>query len=329
MKIFLLLFLSQTTGCEALSEVKGCASGWVEFTCKYPKPNVKYQSIYVVSPKEIIRSSEKDVWENKGRVSLYHDPKNTNLRVAIKQLEREDFGDYQCKFHQRSDSSQDTEEVKLDVETDGCQGQFIQTAYRTAKTTITCDHTGNKYKFFCKQNGSICEDILSTKSSLKSNGTFTLTETNSSFSMSISNVSSHDAGVYRCGVETHEGSYRASLRKIQLKVEGGPHVVITVIVCVAVLLLLFVLILILIYACKSYYQFAEETLTFCKQKTTLTTAPPCVEDHVYEEIQQTPNSGNKMNSIYATANFPTNPSASQHYSSINFQTALTELVVRQ
>lgn len=58
---------------------------------------------------------------------------------------------------------------------------------------------------------------------------------------------------------------------------GGPHVVITVIVCVAVLLLLFVLILIIIYACKSYYQFAEETLTFCKQKTTLTTAPPCVE----------------------------------------------------
>ncbi|XP_038554425.1 polymeric immunoglobulin receptor-like, partial [Micropterus salmoides] len=205
---------------EALSKVKGCASGWVEFTCKYPKPNVKYQSIDVVTPKKTIRSFGKNVWENKGRVSLYHDTRNKKLRVAIKQLQHEDFGDYQCKFHQRSYSSQDTEEMKLGVETDGCQKQFIQTAYRTAKTTITCDYTGNKYKFFCKDNGFICEDILSTKSCLKSKGTFTLTETNSSFSVSISNVSSHDAGVYRCGVETHEGSYRAALTKIQLEVEA-------------------------------------------------------------------------------------------------------------
>ena len=99
---------------------------------------------------------------------------------------------------------------------------FNQTAYRTAKTTITCDFP-NEYnssvKFICKDNNEICEEILSTQSSVKSNGTFTLTDTNS-FNMSISNVRSQHAGVYWCGVKSKEGSYRVSLRKIQLKIKS-------------------------------------------------------------------------------------------------------------
>ncbi|KAF3855719.1 hypothetical protein F7725_016442 [Dissostichus mawsoni] len=85
-----------------------------------------------------------------------------------------------------------------------CKDPFNQTAYRTAKTSIRCDE-GNKedsrFKFFCKVNGPICEDILSTKSTLRSNGMFTLTETESGFTVSISNVSPQHAGVYWCGVE--------------------------------------------------------------------------------------------------------------------------------
>uniref|UniRef100_A0A8P4K1W9 Immunoglobulin V-set domain-containing protein n=1 Tax=Dicentrarchus labrax TaxID=13489 RepID=A0A8P4K1W9_DICLA len=97
--------------------------------------------------------------------------------------------------------------------------------YLTAKTTITCDYPENKQrssvKFLCRENNFTCEEILSTNFSVKSNGTFTLTETNSGFSVSISNVSSHDAGLYWCGVK--EGNYRTGLRKIQLKVEGEQH----------------------------------------------------------------------------------------------------------
>ncbi len=102
----------------------------------------------------------------------------------------------------------------------GCQGDFIQTAYRRAKTTITCDYPGNKYKsnakFFCKEKDFTCKDIFSTKSSKKLSGRFSLTETKSGFSVSISNVSSHDAGVYWCGED--RGNQRAE--KIQLKVKG-------------------------------------------------------------------------------------------------------------
>ncbi|XP_035858104.1 CMRF35-like molecule 8 [Sander lucioperca] len=375
----------------------------------------------------------------------------------------------------------------------GCQTPFHQTAYRTANTTISCDKRNSEVMFFCKEKGSICEDILLTKSPPKSNGSFTLTETSSSFNMSISNVSSEHAGVYWCGVETDNGSNRAALRKIQLEVKdtitnstksltvgqnltywckypegttikkiickgedpsiciqivstaqsnvgkfsmmddnvkrnititvrnvttedtgtywcgaerndpkqsnpffhrlmmtvvpakkpprptpptfpvsstqsttttpapAGRHgeeiITVTVCVSVVVLLLLFVLILILIYKRKSYYWFAEHQthahMQLClnlmesgeiyplyglllvyffvlclfflpghsKNKRNAAAAQH-KEEYIYEEIQEqphNPDSGNAMNTMYATANFPTSPSASLHYSTVNFK----------
>ncbi|XP_044039615.1 uncharacterized protein LOC122870041 isoform X2 [Siniperca chuatsi] len=446
------------------SEVKGCPKGWVEFTWKYPKTNRNYQSIDIqcAIPKETtIQSTQKNVWENKGSVSLYHDTKNKNLRVVIKQLKPEDSGKYKCNKHGRS---QKTDEVELEVEKDGCQSQLIQTAYKTAKTTITCDYTENKSMFFCKENGLTCEDILSTKSSVKSNRIFTLTETKRGFNMSISYVSSQHAGVYWCGVVLNKGNSRVSRKQIQLEVkdittfkrspttgqnltywckyENGTYinkfickgedpsicqplvsaaqqnntgkfsmkedkeksnstitvrdvtpddtgtywcgaestdktrsntffhrfvmtvvsttvsttsstspvssiqsttastesrgsfpVLVTVIICVAVLLLLFVLIFILIY--KRSLDSTNTRNGAAAQHIKELRGEPAVApghhgpprdpmDYVYEEIQQhvqKPDSGNAMNTIYATANFPTNPSDSLHYSSINFQSS--------
>ncbi|KAK1900887.1 T-cell surface antigen CD2 [Dissostichus eleginoides] len=140
---------------------------------------------------------------------------------------------------------------------------------------------------------------------------FTLTETESGFNVSISNVSPQHAGVYWCGVESTEGSYRAALRKIQLEMEDGPEIVIPVIICVAALmLLLFVIILILIY--KRY----------SKNKRNAAAEQHDTQDYIYEEIQerpQKPDSGNSSTTFYSTANFPRNPSTSQHYSTINFR----------
>ncbi|XP_031133077.1 polymeric immunoglobulin receptor-like [Sander lucioperca] len=219
MRNFLLIFLSlMITGWEASSDVKGCTDGWVEFTCQH-KTSQQYQRVDVVKgSKTIIQSTENNVWQTEGRFSVYHDAANRKLRVVvvIKQLQRGDFENYTCTFilHQKSDC----DKVNLKVD-DGCQTPFHQTAYRTANTTISCDKRKSEVMFFCKENGSICEDILSTKSSPKSNGSFTLTETSSSFNMSISNVSSEHAGVYWCGVETNKGRNRAALRKIQLEVK--------------------------------------------------------------------------------------------------------------
>ncbi|KAK2861585.1 hypothetical protein Q5P01_001118 [Channa striata] len=79
----------------------------------------------------------------------------------------------------------------------------------------------SRVKFLCKENGFICEDILSTQSSPVSNGSFTLTPTNRGFNVSISDVSSEDAGVYWCGVKP-DGNYRVTYRKIQLQVHNPP-----------------------------------------------------------------------------------------------------------
>ncbi|KAI3369839.1 hypothetical protein L3Q82_024421, partial [Scortum barcoo] len=335
---------------QARPKAKGCREGWVEFTCKYPGTNGKYQDIDLVLPKgkETLRSSKKDVWEKKSsRVSLYHDTTNKHLRVAIRQLGQEDFEKYTCKFYQRS-----PEKVELEVETD-CQRQFIQTAYKPAQTTITCDYSGNKnssVQFFCKENGFICEDILSTESSLKSNGTFSLTETSRGFSVSISNVSSHHAAVYWCGVKPKAGSYRAALRKIQLEVEisptsSTPPVSSTqsttalaesraglscrrlsarrhrdrLCSCAAAPL------------CAHFDPRLQHDYYFLKTQETeqqheaskrLCFFIPLWKDHVYEEIQdgaQKPDSGNAMKTIHTATNFPSDPSASLHYSTINFQ----------
>ncbi|XP_067442361.1 polymeric immunoglobulin receptor-like isoform X2 [Thunnus thynnus] len=223
MKSFLLLILSLMAGCEASSEVKGCERGWVELTCKYPRVDQEYQKIEVTNSRgSSVQTTTKDVWEEKGRFSLYHDTRNKNLRMAIKQLEHDDSGKYNCKFYQRLKLPEEPDEPELKVVKDGCRTPFTQTAYETAKTTITCDYPKkyNSYvKFICKDNNEICEEILSTQSSVKSNGTFTLTDTNS-FNISISNVNSQHAGVYWCGVKSKEGSYRVSRRKIQLKIKS-------------------------------------------------------------------------------------------------------------
>lgn len=96
-----------------------------------------------------------------------------------------------------------------------CLKQFNQIAYRTTKTTIKCDYEGdNKPFFFCKDNNSVCENMV--ESPQQSNSRFTFTKTNRNFILSISNVSSQDEGVYWCGVKFKK---EVVLQKIQLNVE--------------------------------------------------------------------------------------------------------------
>ncbi|XP_068578311.1 uncharacterized protein [Cebidichthys violaceus] len=346
MRIFLLLILPLMTGCED-DDVKRCPDGWADFTCKYPRNTPKNKNVDVVKGKKtVIQSTKMNEWENIGRFSVFRDTNKKNLRVIIKELKREDSGEYKCLQSQqaRKKGSDEEEEVELKVDKN-CQKDVVLTAYRTARTTISCDcrRCNSRVKFFCKDNGSTCEDIL--KSPQTSNGTFTFTETRRGFNVSISNVSSQHAGFYWCGLEDEDGKNRASLRRIRLEVKappntsppsvitstsphtvtassvastqsidargGGPwlNVIIPVVVCVVLLVLLLILVLF-------YKRFRRSNNTINGDQNN--------EDRAYEEIQerpQKPGSGTALQTIYVTATAPTNSSASPCYSTANFPNA--------
>ncbi len=87
--------------------MNGCLEGWVEFFCKYPGRNKKYHSIEAVLPNgKRKESTTKYMWYTVSMVSLYHDPKNKELKVAIKQLQSEDCGVYKFKFNQEESSEE-------------------------------------------------------------------------------------------------------------------------------------------------------------------------------------------------------------------------------
>ncbi|CAB1428191.1 unnamed protein product [Pleuronectes platessa] len=122
------------------------------------------------------------------------------------------LGCYKCKIQEK------TTEVKLKLKNGGCQEPFHQTVNATDETTITCNYPKDKKGFFfCKEEGSDCVDVSPTHRTQWSEGRFRQTEIKSVFSVSISNVSSQDGGVYWCG-SSHR-SYSISLRKIELDVK--------------------------------------------------------------------------------------------------------------
>ncbi|XP_067359729.1 polymeric immunoglobulin receptor-like isoform X3 [Channa argus] len=312
MKSFFLLLLSVMAGCDNEHEVKGCRGGWVEFICVYPEGQRTYQQIYVVHDKQTTKSTVKDKWENEGRIFLYHNTTAKYLKVLIKQLQPEDFKEeYECKFNPESESSK---KVELEYEFNNCQTPLPVIVTRTDKVTFTCDMSeylrqNDRVKFFCKENGFICEDILPTNSSPKSNRRFTVTDTDRGFSVSISDVSSEDAGVYWCGVKSRQGKYRSAFRQIQLQVLSDSQVGVTAaVVCAAVLAVVILLVLFFIRS-KTRRNKAE------KQKNKEQ------KDHSYAEIQEPPQKrdpGAAMKTVYV-------PSAFMDYSEITFKNISEEV----
>ncbi|XP_035007762.2 uncharacterized protein LOC118104767 isoform X2 [Hippoglossus stenolepis] len=333
--IHLLVLALILTGCEAELEIKACTGGWFEFTCKC---KMKCPTIDVKNPRRHITSTTVNTWEQDENISLYHDTENKVLRVKVTTLTSADSGDYKCKIKKKSTK------VELKLKNGGCQEPLHQTVYATATTTVTCNYTPkDEYVFFfCKEEGSDCVDVFPTQSASWSNGKFTKTEIESGFSVSISDVSSQDGGVYWCGRKSAHRHYRSSLRQIKLEVkisepppattpsvqettgsstssvqtttasaehQGGSWLLVIVAIVAVMCAAALVLSVVIYKRCEG------------SKNTTQN------EDHNYVEIEerlQKPDSGTAPKTLYVTANFPTNVSGS-HYSNILFEKSSGEV----
>ncbi|XP_042262222.1 polymeric immunoglobulin receptor-like [Thunnus maccoyii] len=324
--------LEMTVGCEASSEVKGCEGGWVELTCKYPRADQEYQKIEVINPRGAsIQTTTKDVWDGDDRFSLYHDTRNKNLRMAIKQLEHDDSGKYNCKFYQRLKPPEEPDELELKVDIT----IFKRSPTRGQNLTYWCNYTQgapNK-KFICKgEDPSICQPLWNTSKFSMEDDT-----KRRNITITVRNVTTDDTGTYWCGAKnTDNGQSKTFFNKLEMTVAASPTSPLTpsltppptppgsvshgdfqviMIICGAVLLLL-LLVIIVIFIYKRFS---------CSKPTRNGAAAQHIrEDNVYEEVQerlQETGSGNAVETIYATANFPTNPCASMHYSTIIFQSS--------
>lgn len=101
-----------STGSKAEYLLNGCRGGWLEFNLKCWDEYDDYQ-VTLDHPGGSLTSTRKNQWDHKGRVSLFHDTKRKELKVAIRQLEQSDTGPYSCSHDSEELSSAGGQGVKV------------------------------------------------------------------------------------------------------------------------------------------------------------------------------------------------------------------------
>ncbi|XP_072513076.1 uncharacterized protein [Salminus brasiliensis] len=199
--------------------VVGFSGGQTILKFKYPLEEPKPMFICKESEEgcsERTYLKVQNAWQQNGEISLYDDTSKGFLMVFVRNVLEET---YRCG----TDVLQFTEqyiEVKMEVMEDPCCGKVVsQTGYLGKTVNITCHYPPtyrSNPKHFCKEDEDhICQGISATgKYSLSDHSQVGLLK------VSINNLTSTDAGVYWCGVETTEGSisYTSQTLRIRLSV---------------------------------------------------------------------------------------------------------------
>jgi hypothetical protein len=215
--------------------------------CEHPQHKTK--------PKYICKESDgcserknpgvQDEWVENGDVSLYDDTRAGVLMVFFRELKTADAGTYRCGVNV-SHYTESFTELQLDV-TDGEEPDilliacmkykfrffchffwFTDAKYPKTKTesahlgeevNITCQIPEEHKVHFCKEDDDhICQNISTSAVTEMSPSS----ERNEErvFTVSISNVSVRDAGVYWCGAETRDThlTFISLTTKIQLHI---------------------------------------------------------------------------------------------------------------
>jgi len=221
-----------------VSRVTGHSGGRMMIQCEHPQHKTK--------PKYICRESDgcserknpgvQDEWVENGDVSLYDDTRAGVLMVFFRELKTADAGTYRCGVNE-SHYTESFTELQLDVR-DGEEPDILylalvhilctffwftdvtfvsESAHLGEEVNITCQIPEEHRVHFCREiDDHICQNISTSAVTEMSPSS----ERNEErvFTVSISNVSVRDAGVYWCGAETRDThlTFISLTTKIQL-----------------------------------------------------------------------------------------------------------------
>ncbi|KAL7845213.1 hypothetical protein AOLI_G00234050 [Acnodon oligacanthus] len=199
--------------------VSGFIGGRIMMKCRDPLENPKARFLCRESEGECPEKTYTNVqneWQQNGGFSLYDDTSGKSLTVFFRNLSE---GTYRCGVDV-SEFTDQYREVNLEVKEDPCCVKIIsQAGYIGETLSITCEHPPTlraSLKHFCKEDENlICQDIRAA-------GKYSLSDHSQPgfFTVTISNLTLRDAGVYWCGVETSEGdiSYTSLTTKVQISI---------------------------------------------------------------------------------------------------------------
>ncbi|XP_026101150.1 polymeric immunoglobulin receptor-like [Carassius auratus] len=188
-----------------VSRVSGSSGGRLMIKCEHPQ--------YKTNPKYICKESDgcserknpgvQGEWMENGDVSLYDDTRAGVLMVFFRELKAADEGTYRCGV-KVSDYTESFTEIQLSVRHDENFPKHVtESVYLGGEVNITCQIPEQNKVHFCKEDDNhICQSIVSSKVTEMS----VSSERNEErvVTVSISNVSVRDAGVYWCGAETRD-----------------------------------------------------------------------------------------------------------------------------